>query len=139
MNTSRKTFRLLVERRRSIFEALLNRFWSVFDSQNCHIRLNFSRYIGAGMTEMSFLPYFKTSNLRSKFQRRLTGPMRFDRSQKRNKISHRRHLLNPISGVDSGVQSVPAAPFYVASSWRVLLHGPRVRTRPHAARYDEIR
>jgi hypothetical protein len=50
-------------------------------------------------------------------------------------------------------ESVPTAPFYVASmvastavtSWRVLLHGPRERARQRAVRYyyytkyDEIR
>ena len=53
--------------------------------------------------------------------------MRFDRSQKRNKVSRRRHVPNPDTGMDSGAQSVPTAPFYVASSCRVMLHGPRAR------------
>ena len=40
-------------------------------------------------------------NLPSKFQLQLTGPMRFDRSQKRNKVSRKRHLLNPGTAVPS--------------------------------------
>ena len=54
----------------------------------------------------------------------LTGPMRFDRSRKRNKVSRRRHVLDPDTRMDTGAQSVPTAPFYVASSWWDMLHGP---------------
>ena len=74
-------------------------------------------------------------DLPSKFRRQLMGPMRFDRSRKRNtsKVSRRRHMLHPDTRVDTGAQSVPTAPFYVASSWRAMLHGPRVRAAAERA------
>ena len=50
--------------------------------------------------------------------------MRFDRLQKRNKVSRRRHLLNPNIRMDICAQSVPRAQFCVA----MVGPGPRAPT-----------